>query len=305
VEPQNRGLLPRPDEQEDDDDGAAHSDAIGDHERFEHPVVAMKGDALGLVVAAGHGEGGGEGDSGDEGGGEEVGINDTVEVFTVEGPASVGDSGRQLLPAAPFGLLLHELGPEVHLVGICLVGVELFLDEAACRLALVVADAGVDHADVVEEQQREVDAAHLDGEVQRRVAVAIDAVKKKLRGTDMAEQAPDRALIATDDGGVEGVSAVAVLHLGHIGAVPEQRLDNVRRAVLRGDVPRGLPILVSAVGQLRLPDEQQLHHVRVVLLRRVVRPSAPRSRRGPRGRTPRARARQPGGAPCCPAASWS
>ena len=41
---------------------------------------------------------------------------------------------------------------------------------------------------------------------------------------------------------------------------------------MRGDVQRGLPLPlpVGLVGQLRLLVEQQLHHLRVVLLRRVV-----------------------------------
>jgi len=40
----------------------------------------------------------------------------------------------------------------------------------------------------------------------------------------MAEQASERVLLAAEDGGVEGVSAELVHHLGHVRAVPEQRL---------------------------------------------------------------------------------
>ena len=49
----------------------------------------------------------------------------------------------------------------------------LDLNEAARCVAVMVVDAGVDAA-VVEQQQRRLDAAHLGGEVERRVAVVVD-----------------------------------------------------------------------------------------------------------------------------------
>ena len=65
MKPELDGLLHGLDEQDDDDNLAAHGDGIGDHEDLERAIVAMKGDTLGLVLVAGHGEGGG-GDGGDE-----------------------------------------------------------------------------------------------------------------------------------------------------------------------------------------------------------------------------------------------
>ena len=56
----------------------------------------------------------------------------------------------------------------------------LDLNEAARCVAIMVVDAGVDVA-VVEQQQRRLDAAHLGGEVERRVAVVVDTVEH-LRG---------------------------------------------------------------------------------------------------------------------------
>jgi len=162
------GVLPGPDETEDDDDGAAHGDGVGDDEDLERDVVSLKGDAGGLVIAAGHGEGGGEGNCRDKCGGEQVGLYDTVEVLAVEGPESAVGSGRQHPLVAPFGLLLLELIPEMHLVGVHHAGSPLFLEDAARRLAVVVADARVD-ALVVEQQQPAMDTAHPGGEVQIEV----------------------------------------------------------------------------------------------------------------------------------------
>ena len=59
----------------------------------------------------------------------------------------------------------------------------LDLNEAARCVAIMVVDAGVDAA-VVEQQQRRLDAAHLGGEVERRVAVVVDTVEH-LRGAYM------------------------------------------------------------------------------------------------------------------------
>ena len=79
------GVAPRPDEAEDDGDGAAHGDGVGDKEDVERRAVGVDGEAGGLVVAAGHGECGGEGDGGDESGHEGVGADAELEVVTVAG----------------------------------------------------------------------------------------------------------------------------------------------------------------------------------------------------------------------------
>jgi len=142
------------------------------------------------------------------------------------------------------------------------------LEEAARRVIAAVPDAGVD-ASVLEQQQRGLDVALVGGEVQRRVAVVVCAVEQPRRA-DEVEQAPERVRLAAGNGGVEGVVAGGVGHLGGVGALPEQRLDGGGGTVARRDVQLGLLLVVAPVGQIGPVPEQHLHRPLAVLVRRVV-----------------------------------